>query len=85
MSFGATSLREPADQFHGSRSASITDPFGQRWTLSTLIETLSTEEYASRAARDEGHGSFSLQTADGHDGDTVAPHHQAKVLAQGDL
>lgn len=45
---GATSLREPADQPHGNRSATILDPFGHRWMLSQPIETLSTEEYAAR-------------------------------------
>src|SRR5207302_6078467 len=31
---GATSLREPADQFYGDRNATILDPFGHRWMLS---------------------------------------------------
>jgi uncharacterized glyoxalase superfamily protein PhnB len=34
---GATPLREPADQFYGSRSASIADPFGHRWGLQTYL------------------------------------------------
>ena len=35
---GATGLREPADQFYGSRSAQIIDPWGHRWSLDTVIE-----------------------------------------------
>lgn len=35
---GATGLREPADQFYGSRSGSILDPWGHRWSLETMIE-----------------------------------------------
>ena len=49
---GATSLREPADQFHGNRNAVVRDPFGHRWMLSTPVETLTTEELAARASDD---------------------------------
>lgn len=35
---GATGLREPADQFYGSRSSAILDPWGHRWMLETVIE-----------------------------------------------
>jgi len=49
---GATSLREPADQFHGNRNAVVRDPFGHRWMLSTPVEALTTEELAARAADD---------------------------------
>lgn len=34
---GASSLREPADQGHGNRNATIVDPFGHRWMLSQPI------------------------------------------------
>ncbi len=34
---GATSVREPADQGHGNRNATILDPFGHRWMLSQVI------------------------------------------------
>ena len=47
---GATSLREPADQFYGDRNATILDPFGHRWMLSARIEDLSAEEMERRAA-----------------------------------
>ena len=35
---GAKGMREPADQFYGSRSAQIVDPWGHRWSLETMIE-----------------------------------------------
>ena len=35
---GARGMREPADQFYGSRSAQIIDPWGHRWSLDTVIE-----------------------------------------------
>jgi uncharacterized glyoxalase superfamily protein PhnB/predicted enzyme related to lactoylglutathione lyase len=90
VSLGAVALTQPADQFHGSRSATINDPFGQRWTITALIENLSTEEYAARAAQDTGHGGFALQTPDTQTPDAQVPdtgsaHHQAKRLAEGDL
>jgi PhnB protein len=47
---GATSLRAPEDQFHGNRTATISDPFGHRWMLSSPSESLSSDELASRAA-----------------------------------
>jgi uncharacterized glyoxalase superfamily protein PhnB len=34
---GATSEREVADQFHGSRNGTIVDPFGHRWMISTWL------------------------------------------------
>ncbi|HRE01393.1 MAG TPA: VOC family protein [Ilumatobacteraceae bacterium] len=86
---GAIGLREPADQFHGNRSAIVADLFGQRWTLSAPIEQLTTEQYAARAAEDHGHGSFHLETPDPESG-SGAPGaesfaHQVKALAPGDL
>jgi uncharacterized glyoxalase superfamily protein PhnB len=47
---GATIEREPADQFHGNRTATLRDPFGHRWMLAAPIEDLSVEEIRSRAA-----------------------------------
>ena len=41
---GATSLREPADQSYGERSATVLDPFGHRWMIQTTIATPSIEE-----------------------------------------
>jgi uncharacterized glyoxalase superfamily protein PhnB len=34
---GASGDRPPADQFYGARAASITDPFGHRWSLQTYM------------------------------------------------
>ena len=51
---GATGLRPPADQFYGSRSATVADPFGHRWFLNTRIDELSGTEMTRRAA-DEGY------------------------------
>ncbi len=47
---GATSLREPEDQFYGDRMAVIRDPWGHRWSISSHIEDVSAEEMATRAA-----------------------------------
>ena len=41
---GATSQRGPTDQTHGSRTATIVDPYGHRWMLSTQIASPSVEE-----------------------------------------
>ena len=34
---GATVVDEPSDQFHGSRRATVIDPFGHRWMVSTWL------------------------------------------------
>ena len=93
MGLGAVGVRPPADQFHGSRSATIIDPFGHRWTFSAQIEELTTEEYAVRAAQDSGHGSFDLVLPDVPDKDVPdkevpdkdVPDHQLRHHANGDL
>ena len=46
---GAESLSEPVDQFWGTGSALIKDPFGHRWAFNQMIEELSPEELARRA------------------------------------
>ena len=46
---GATSLREPANQFYGDRSAGVKDPAGNHWWLATPIEDISPEELQRRA------------------------------------
>jgi PhnB protein len=46
---GATITMEPADQFWGDRFGTITDPFGQVWSIATHIEDLTEEEIAERA------------------------------------
>jgi len=47
---GATSLREPADQFYGDRSAGVKDVAGNHWWIATHIEDVSPEEIEKRAA-----------------------------------
>lgn len=46
---GATSLREPADQFYGDRSGGVKDEFGNQWWIATHKEDVSTEEMRRRA------------------------------------
>jgi len=41
---GTRSIREPADQFYGDRSAGIEDPFGFQWWLGTHIKDVSMED-----------------------------------------
>ncbi|MES2219723.1 MAG: VOC family protein [Acidobacteriota bacterium] len=41
---GATSEREPADQFYGDRTAGVKDPFGYRWYIATHIKDVTKEE-----------------------------------------
>ncbi len=45
---GATVQRPVKDQFYGDRSGTLTDPFGQMWTLATHIEDVSPEEMTRR-------------------------------------
>jgi uncharacterized glyoxalase superfamily protein PhnB len=47
---GATSLREPEDQFYGDRTGGVQDSSGNQWWLATHIEDVSAEEMARRAA-----------------------------------
>jgi uncharacterized glyoxalase superfamily protein PhnB len=49
LAAGATGEREPADQFHGNRTATLRDPFGHRWMLTQPIEAVTLEELAARA------------------------------------
>lgn len=50
MAAGGKSLREPATQFYGDRSAGVEDPFGNHWWMSTHVEDVSPEEIERRAA-----------------------------------
>jgi PhnB protein len=45
---GAKVLMEPADQFYGFRSCSVTDPFGHQWMFQHIIEKVSPEEMQKR-------------------------------------
>ena len=44
LAAGAKSLREPADQFYGDRTAGVADPFGFHWWIGTHIKDVSMEE-----------------------------------------
>lgn len=46
---GGTSLREPADQFYGDRSAGVKDPCGNSWWIATHIEDVPPAEIERRA------------------------------------
>jgi PhnB protein len=41
---GATSMSEPADQFHGDRTASVRCPYGHKWILATHLRDVPPEE-----------------------------------------
>jgi len=45
---GAKVERPPTDEFYGCRSATLRDPFGHRWMISTEIEKVSPEEMQRR-------------------------------------
>lgn len=45
---GATSLREPTDQFYGDRNAGVRDPAGNQWWIATHVEDVSREEMQRR-------------------------------------
>ena len=47
---GAKSLREPADQFYGDRSAGVEDAWGNTWWFATHVEDVSSEEMERRMA-----------------------------------
>jgi PhnB protein len=47
---GATSLREPANQFYGDRHGAVTDPLGNSWWIATHIEDVSADEMKKRSA-----------------------------------
>lgn len=46
---GAHSLSPPQNQFWGTRSALIKDPFGYRWSLNQIVEKVTPEEMEKRA------------------------------------
>ena len=41
---GATSMSEPADQFHGDRTAAVRDPYGHKWIFQTHLRDVSQQE-----------------------------------------
>ena len=50
LAAGATSLREPANQFYGDRSAGVTDFAGNQWWMATHMEDVSEQEMEKRMA-----------------------------------
>ena len=50
ISAGAESIREPADQFYGDRSAGVRDISGNQWWMATHIEDVTPEEMERRMA-----------------------------------
>jgi len=49
---GAKILRPLKDQFYGDRSATLTDPFGHQWTVSTHKEDLTPEQIQERLPKE---------------------------------
>ncbi len=47
---GAKSVSEPTDQFWGDRMGTVTDPFGNTWSVASLQEDPTPEEMAKRMA-----------------------------------
>lgn len=47
---GAKSVREPADQFYGDRSAGVEDPYGFQWYVVTHIKDVTPEEMKAAMA-----------------------------------
>ncbi len=51
LAAGATSLREPANQFYGDRNAQVKDPSGHVWDISTHIEDVIPDEMKKRMTK----------------------------------
>lgn len=54
---GAKELRPLQNQFYGDRSGTVEDPFGHKWTISTHVEDVSSEEIERRMAAMKPEGS----------------------------
>ena len=50
MAAGATSLREPTNEFYGDRSGGVQDAAGNQWWVATHVEDVSEEEMMRRMA-----------------------------------
>ena len=48
LATGAQSKREPANQFYGDRVATLTDRWGNTWSIGTHVEDVSPEEMERR-------------------------------------
>ncbi len=45
---GATAIRQPSDAFHGERSGTVRDPFGDEWMIGHSIEEVAPSEMQRR-------------------------------------
>jgi uncharacterized glyoxalase superfamily protein PhnB len=81
VALGATARTEPADQFHGNRTANIVDPAGHRWMLMSKVADLSTEEYGAAAAA----GGYEVQRKESAANVADEHRHQSKRHGVGDL
>ena len=48
---GATTVREPADQFYGDRNAGVRDTSGNEWWIARHVEDVDPDELARRTAK----------------------------------
>ncbi len=55
LNAGASSLREPADQFYGDRIAGVKDAMGNQWWIATHVEDVSQEELERRMKARQSH------------------------------
>ena len=51
---GATSLREPANQFYGDRSGGVLDAEGNQWWIATHVEDVAPDEMRRRMEAQRG-------------------------------
>ncbi len=51
ISLGATSIRAAQVEFYGYLTAMVKDPFGNRWSITRVVEDVSNEEMHRRMAK----------------------------------